>query len=227
MSKTINLTAPTAWNELTVPQLFMVAEVLYSTLTREERLILLFCRLTGVKLKMDGDAARMLHEGKWYKLELYELADFSERFAWLLEMEPDCLPNPTQKDEYLRDFSFGDYYETDTLFRVYASDGDLSHFDIILPKLGQDVRPLTESEAWVYQMWWAMATNNLVLMYPNVLDQKDASTEYNPFKTLQDIHLLLNDDRPQENERIDDANLHDVLSALDSRIEKLKQKTAP
>jgi hypothetical protein len=36
----------------------------------------------------------------------------------------------------------------------------------------------------------------------------------------------LNEDRPQDNEKIDDARLHDVLSALDSKIEKLKRREA-
>ena len=43
---------------------------------------------------------------------------------------------------------------------------------------------------------------------------------------MQDFHLLLNDDRPQDNEKIDDARLHDVLSALDSKIEKQKREAA-
>lgn len=64
-------------------------------------------------------------------------------------------------------------------------------------------------------------------MYPNVFAKSEGSGGvYNPFKSLQEMHLLLNDDRPQDNEKIDDARLHDVLSALDSKIEKLKRREA-
>lgn len=62
-------------------------------------------------------------------------------------------------------------------------------------------------------------------MYPNVFAPSNGG-EFNPFKSLQEMHLLLNDDRPQDNERIDNARLHDVLSALDSKIEKMKIREA-
>lgn len=68
--------------------------------------------------------------------------------------------------------------------------------------------------------------SQLAPMYPNMFAKSGSGGERNPFKTLQEIHLLLNDDRPQDNEKIDDSRLHDVLSALDSKIEKLKRREA-
>ena len=157
----------------------------------------------------------------------YEVVDFCERLRWLIDTVPDVIPNPSKRDDYLRDISFGDWFEADTQFRLYEDDHDLGHFDIILPKLGDEAHEIEEAEAIVLKLWWNYVMGVIGPMYPNVFAKSEGSGGgFNPFKNLQEMHLLLNDDRPQDNEKIDDARLHDVLSALDSKIEKMKRREA-
>lgn len=237
----INLTAPTKWGELTADQFRMVVKVSLLHLTESERLFVLLCQLTGIRRYADEDNKFVTDDGQDFRLRDYEIVDFCERLRWLIDTVPDVIPNPSKRDEYLRDISFGDWFEADTQFRLYEDDHDLGHFAIILPKLGLDSPaglPLTpsgggidEAEAIVLKLWWNYVMGIIGPMYPNVFAKSDPSTGsggggFNPFKNLQEMHLLLNDDRPQDNEKIDDARLHDVLSALDSKIEKMKLREA-
>ena len=226
----IDLKAPTQWGDLTLDQFRDVVDILLRKLTEDEKLLFLFCILTGVRTygKEEGVSKMkfVTADGQDFSLNDWEIVDFTDRLRWLLDTVPDIVPNPTKLDDYLRDISFGDWFEADTQFRLYENDSDMAHFDIILPKLNEEVRPLTQSEATVLHLWWNSVMAQIGPMYPNVFAKSEGSGEFNPFKSLQEIHLLLNDDRPQDNEKIDDARLHDVLSALDSKIEKLKSREA-
>lgn len=227
----INLTAPTRWGELTVDQFRMVVKTILLHLTESERLLVLFCQLTGVKMVpfLGGPDFKYYtdSDGHIFKMENWQVVDFCDRLRWLIDTVPDELPNPTKKDAYLRDISFGDWFEADTQFRLYEDDHDLAHFEIILPKLDEEPHEIDEAEAVVLKMWWNCVMGQIGPMYPNVFAKSEGNGgAFNPFKSLQEMHLLLNDDHPQENEKIDNSRLHDVLSALDSVIAKLKAREA-
>ncbi len=220
----IELKAPTDWSELTKEQFRMVVETLQLHLTEEEMLFTLFCQLTGVR-RYDDTMKFVTEDGQDFRLQDWELADFCDRFRWIIETEPESIPNPTCKDDYLRDMSFGDWFEIDTQLRLYADDYDISRFDVILPKLGLAVvKPMSKTTAAMIGLWWRSVMETIAPLYPNVFEKRDDSsdTTYDPFRQLQDFHLLLNDDHPQENAKIDEANVHDVLSALDNKIMKLR-----
>lgn len=223
----IELKVPTSWGELTREQLLSVAEILTMKLTREEMLVTLFCRLADVKLELKGKSW-ILQKGKASAtIKRWEIACFSERFSWILDTQPKGVANPTAADDYIRDLSFGDWFETDTQLRLYEDDSDMTHFDDILPLLKEAPRKMTLAEATAYKLWWWSVQDMLAETYPNVFERKDPDAEpapYEPFKTLQDFHLLLNDNHPQDNERIDGSNVHDVLSAIDNKISGLKYR---
>ena len=228
---TIDLKAPMQWSDLTLDQFRDVVDILLRKLTENEKLLFLFCIVTGVRAyEQQENVSKMKFvtaDGQDFWLKDWEIVDFTDRLRWMLDTVPDTVPNPTTLDDYLQDFSFGDWFETDSQFRLYEDDKDLAHFDIILPKLNEEVRPLTQSEATVLHLWWNSVMAQIAPMYPNVFSKNEGGGgECNPFKTLQEMHLLLNDDRPQDYETIDEASLHDVLSALDSRIEKMKLREA-
>lgn len=226
----IDLKAPTRWGELTLDQFRMVAKTMLLHLTESEMLLVLLCQLTGIRIYGEPSGGKtelfVTAEGQAFTMQDYEIEDFCERLRWLIDTVPDELPNPTKKDAYLRDISFGDWFEADTQFRLYEDDNDLDHFSVILPKLGEEPHEVDEAEAVMLKMWWNCVMAQIAPMYPNVFVKGEGGGEFNPFKNLQEMHLLLNDDRPQDNEKIDDARLHDVLSALDNKIEKLKRSEA-
>lgn len=212
-----------------------VVEILLMHLTDKERLFALLCQFAGIRLygEPTGVGTELFtrqSDGQRFTMQDYEMTEFCEKLRWVLDTEPDCVPNPSKSDAYLRDMTFGDWFEADTQFRLFDDDQDLAHFDIILPKLGMEAKPIEQKLAVMLKLWWHSVMASIATLYPNVFEKADpneaAQREYNPFKQLQDFHLMLNDNRPQDNEMIDNARLHDVLSALDNKIEKQKREAA-
>lgn len=232
---TVDLTIPTSWKELTLEQFGAVVDIMLMHLTEQERLFALLCQLAGIRLygEPTGSGTEVFtrkSDGQRFTMQDYEMTEFCEKLRWMLATEPDCVPNPSKSDAYLREMSFGDWFEADTQFRMYDDDQDLAHFDIILPKLGMVAKPIEPKLAVMLKLWWHSVMASIAPLYPNVFEKGDpkevAQREYNPFKQLQEFHLMLNDNRPQDNERIDNARLHDVLSALDYKIECQKREAA-
>ena len=221
----IELKAPESWAELSLDDFRFVAKFMMENLSREEFLIIMFCHFTGVKIvRSDGELYKFVHDGKIFFLSNPEVADLCGRFSWLYDTAPDVVPNPSKMDAMIRDMSFIEYYKTDVQMRLYEKDRDLAHFDTILPLLNEEVRSVDADEALVYSMWWHTVEAMLMQRYPNVFRQSDGGSEDgDPFGTLQNIHLMLNDNRPQDNAQIDNANVHDVLSALNNKIEEIKR----
>lgn len=223
----IELKAPMAWGELTKEQLLVVAETLGLLLTREERLVTLFCQLARVGLERHGKSWHLVHGKVKTEIKTEEIAEFSGRFAWIIDSQPKGVANPTAADDFIRDMTFGDWFEADTQFMLYEEDDDGERFNVILPLLKETHREMTRPEMTAYKWWWWSVQDTLAETYPNVFKHNDSGgdlVQYNPFKTLQDFHLLLNDNHPQENERIDASNVHDALSAIDNKIAEIKQK---
>ncbi len=222
----MDLKAPERWEDLSLEQLRSVANALQLPLAREERLLLMMNLLTGASVAREAGRYTLHHEGQRAAVSIEELYDLAERFAWIIDTEPNGTRNPSKADDNVRDMTFGDWFEADTHFRLYAEDGDLSHFQIILPAVKEQVRTLPPDEAQTYLWWWISVSKILAGAYPNVFQQCDENdyAPFDPFRQLQNFHLLLNDDRPQDDRLIDETNVHNVLAALDNKIAKMKAK---
>ena len=228
----IDLKAPSNWRELTVDQLRIVAEVLRLHFTKEEMLVVLLCRLTGIRMQGgasgNGPEVFVTADGQSFTMHDYELADFASRFEWVFADEPCDIANPTKADGHMRGVKFGDWFRADALFHDLAKgrnedDCNLKDMRQALALLGhKDVSfPNDAVEFDMVLLWWHGVGNMLRVLYPYVFARSgEPSKGYSPFKNLQNIHLMLNGGRPQDNEAIDRCDLHDVLSALNHKIEE-------
>lgn len=228
----IDLKAPTNWRELTVEQLRVVADTFRLHLSNEEMLFVLLCRLTGIRIYGEpsgtGTEVFVTPEGLTFTMQDYEIADFSSRFMWLLDDEPCDIANPTKADGHMRGVRFGDWFRADALFHDLAKgrnedNCNLKDMRMALALLGHkdNAFPKDEVDFDMTLLWWHGVGNMLRVLYPYVFARSgEPSKGYSPFKNLQNIHLMLNGGRPQDNEAIDQCDLHDVLSALNHKIEE-------
>lgn len=220
----IDLEAPMSWQALTADQVRAVARLTHGGLLREECLVALFCVLCGVELSRQ-DEVIMLHRGEEaYPIDAFVLGDLSGRLAWILDTEPVNVACPFEGvDRYLMDTSFGNYFHADALILRYITTNDMECARKALNDLGITDPEFGEEEAWALQLWWFGLKKWLKEQYPLVFEESGDSGEgYNPIKARQDIMLMLNDGKPQDNEKIEQSNLHDVLSALQHKIEQAK-----
>lgn len=224
----IGLICPKCWGELTLSQLQAIAETLRLQLTKEEVLLVLFCRFTDARLQREGDACVLFHGDDQAPISMEAISNFASRLSWVIETPPtDGTPNPTGVDSHLLHVSFGNYFLADSKLNEIARAGvpDPGKMVEALRLLG-DMREeisIDQTMTDMVLMWWHGVGDTLRQLYPNVFDADgEPNPNYSPFRSLQNIHLLLNDDRPQENEAIDHCDAHDVLSALDHKLARIK-----
>ena len=221
----IDLTAPMSWADLTPEQLTFVCGLLSGGLTREEVLVAAFCHLCGVKLQRNGDDYWLLNGKERTPIGILAIGDFSSRFSWILDDEPVEPPCPFGIDRYLIDTTFEHYFRADALMLHYSQTNDVPTLCKALKELEVNIEDPTEAQVLATQVWWNGFKRWLKERYPLVFQDDDAgSTEpYNPINARRNIMLMLNDGKPQDNERIEQSNRHDVLAALQHKIDQAKE----
>lgn len=225
----IDLTAPTSWSEMTCEQLLSIASLLCGGLLDKEFLIAAFCTLCGVQLEIKheddkGEDTYLLRRGEQVTpISVFAVADFSSRFNWIVDNEPYDAPCPFGVDRHLAETTFGNYFHADAMMTRYTQTQNVEYLTKAMSDLGDPRTKLTEAEAMALCIWWKGFKNWLRDQYPHVFVGPGGDAETSPLKIRQNIMLMLNDNRPQENERIEDSNMHDVLAALHSKIEQAKE----
>ena len=219
----VDLKIPENWSEVTREHLAVIASLMNEQLTREETLFVLFCRLAG--LKHEGMGMFRTTDWQRIRLETWQLSDFCGRLAYILDEMPCDIVNPTRVNRYLDDISFGAYFHADALMYRYRTEKDPNLVRRALDDLGDHRRGASQQFANEVSLWWAGVQQWLRLQYPAVFDGDGGGDAdgYDPLKARQNIMLMLNNDSPQDNERIERSKAHDVLAALQHRIEQAKR----
>ena len=221
MSEKIELSMPVNWKEVTKEQLGIIASLMNEQLTREETLLVLFCRFTG--LKHEGRGVFVTAQGQRIRLEAWQLHDFCGRLAYIMDEKPCDIVNPTKVNSYLDDITFGAYFHADSLMYGYLLKGDPKLVQKALRDLGDHSWWMSKQRATEILLWWTGVQQWLKGQYPDVFATKKGDADgYDPLTARQNIMLLLNDDNPQDNTQIEESKMHDVLAALQHKIEYAK-----
>ena len=221
MSGKIELTIPENWKEVTREQLGIIAAVMDMKLTREETLMVMFCRFTG--LKSEGNRVFVTQDGKRIIMKAWQMADFCGRLSFILDELPCDIVNPTGVNSYLDDITFGKYFHADALMYAYRKSDNPKLVRQALNDLGERGWWMSKQHANEVVMWWSGVQQWLKEQYPLVFEGNGEEEEYDPLKARENIMLMLNDNKPQDNQDIEDSNMHDVLAALQHKIEQAKR----
>lgn len=218
----IDLKAPSGWDELNADHFRELTKMLTMHITREELLVIAFCKFTGVK-RIDGNRY-VTADGAKFEMQEWQLIDFCERLSWMLE-KPNFVTCPGKVDSYLRDVNFGDYWEIDSQFRLWSENHNPESLSIIIRKIGIIQHDLDESEVLHLSLWWQWVSDMLVEKYPSVfLKNEDGGGGQSPFDTLNEINYMLRKSGLYSDvERVYDANVHSVLHDLNAEIEAAKR----
>ena len=221
MSEKVELSMPVSWQEVTKEQLGIIASLMNEQLTREETLFVLFCRFTGIK--HEGRGVFVTSQGHRIRMEAWQLRDFCGRLSYIMDEKPCDIVNPTKVNSYLDDISFGAYFHADSLMYGYLMKGDPKLVQKALRDLGDRSWWMSKQRATEILLWWTGVQQWLKGQYPDVFATKDGDADgYDPLTARQNIMLLLNDDNPQDNTDIEESKMHDVLAALQHKIEHAK-----
>lgn len=234
---TIDLKTPTQWSDLTTDQLRDVVELAAKDLSREEYLLILMCKFSGIKMVTGGFFKKDDHvvqaqfktaDGRLFTLEDWQVTEFCERLSVFFDIEklPIEIAWPFKWDKYLMDTTFGDWFHADALLLGYSMTGDIEQLKGAMKDLGDPRDDLQPDNADLVLMlkWYDSFKDWLQERYPLVFQKAEpgAETPTTPIEARQNIMLMLNDGRPQDNEAIEKSNVHDVLAALQHKIEYAK-----
>lgn len=216
----IDLAVPASWKDVTLEQLYIIAPLVGDkVLGREEILFVLFCRFAGLKHVRHG--VFVTNEGNTIRLETWQLTDFCNRLSFVLDERPVDIVNPTSINPYLDNVTFGNYFHADSLMYGYMLKKDAKMVKKALVDLGEQKKRMPAHFADAVWLWWCGVQGWLKSQYPAVFEEKGASSEaYDPLRARQNIMLMLNNNSPQDNKKIEESLMHDVLSALQDKLEK-------
>lgn len=230
---TIELHTPTCWKELTTEQLREVVELALMGLHREEYLLVLFCKFANVVMLVgsssDSEAVKNRFrdsEGQEFELEDWQVAEFCGRLSFVLdEQMPMEVAWPWKWDRHLLATSFGDWFHAYAQMLGFALDGNPERLKGAMKDLGDPPETLEPSDITLLLRWYECFKDYLQQTYPLVFQKAEpgANSPTSPIEARQNIMLMLNEGHPQDNEAIEKTNVHDVLAALQHKIEYAKQ----
>lgn len=233
---TIDLKTPTCWQEVTPEQLRFIVDLVNKGLRREEYLLVLLCEISGIKMvagTTEEDGKKVVHtqfktaDGQVFDLEDWQVSEFCGRLSFVFdEAMPIETAWPFKWDRYLMNTSFGDWFHADAQMLGFTLDGDIERLKCAMKDLGDphdDLQPL-DADVVLMLKWYDCFKDWLQERYPFVFQKAEPGTESptSPIEARQSIMLMLNDGRPQDNEAIEKSNMHDVLAALQHKIEEAK-----
>lgn len=231
---TIDLHTPSKWQELSAEQLRFVEATATQGLRREEFLLVLLCQFTGIKMVAGTTMKNQKkvictrfkdQEGNEFELEDWQVSDFCGRMAVFFDEDiPMDVNWPFKWDRYLFDTTFGDWFHADALMLRFAKEGKPEYLQSAMKDLGDDRDEIQPNDPDIVLLlcWYENFKEWLQLRYPLVFQkpQPGENTSSSPIETRQNIMLMLNNNQPQNNELIEKSNVHDVLAALQHKIEK-------
>ena len=234
----IELHTPSCWKDLTSDQLREVVNQGLMNMPREEFLLALFCKFANVVMvagKANGDPSPSTvpvktrfkdKGGHEFELEDWQVVDFCNRLDFAFdEQMPMEVAWPFKWDRYLMDTKFGDWFHADAQILGFALEGNPERLLGAMKDLGDPHDSIEPCDITLMLRWYECFKDWLQERYPLVFQKPSPGSEsqVSPVENRQNIMLMLNDNRPQDNEAIEQSNVHDVLAALQHKIEYAKQ----
>lgn len=225
---------PASWEEVTPSDLHSLARLSDRSVSRETMLVLLLLRMNGMTFIYNRQRGtglqteyRVRKGWRRYWLPVWVLQQYANQLSFLVDSVAALPFSPLKGvSPMLYGVAFEDYYAADAQLYRYQQTGRAACLRRAVYLLtGRRCRP-RRVRGREMVIWWAGIRQMLQDRYPNVFSG-DGSQAASPAETLLSVLEALNGFRPQDNGAILRADVHYVLSALNSKIECInKQKNA-
>lgn len=234
----INLSYPVSWETMSFQDFREVCKILsIQNIGRERALFLCLCALAHIRPddpgKYDPVAIKgkmpFIIDGKEYFIGAKAVAEACHDLSFILDSAglPPC---PLEKvNNLLYDIPFDVFYTADSYIARYQAENCQNNTwlkEAVKTLTGGRKRKLEPWERIAMVIWWNGAKQRLSERYPYVLKGEGGATGKTQAEILQDILSTLNENRPQENDKILKADTHSVLHALNNIYRDAQQKVS-
>lgn len=231
MSQVMNIEYPDCWEEVTLAQLDMICRELLLKRSREELLTAIMIRLSGLRpIAIPGVCEGTLDARYWFKrgsatllIPIRYFRDHCENLDFILSQIGIPADSPLPKiNRKLYGVTFYAYYYADAFFVKYQQSQDNKDLDKALSFLVSGRKSATPNFALQFTIWWTGIRKYLQSEYPYVFEDGSGS-DRTPAQTLLDLLSFLTDNKPHEEERLLQCDVHSVLNSLNNRIKEIRQ----
>ncbi|MBR6457370.1 MAG: hypothetical protein IKS71_02115 [Bacteroidales bacterium] len=223
----VDLAYPTKWEQCSREQFRDICCVLsVQGMTRDRALFLCLCKLSGIRPDNPKHYSKMRLRGRYpyiyngnlvlIRPQIIARAEQDIKFVW---DEVGLAPSPFEKtDRLLYNISFKTFFETDSYILRYMAEKDPAYLKEAIKILtGGRIRKPLDWQKTGPVIWWNGVKQQLKSQYPYVFRDGDSITDKTQAEILLDLLSVMNGDRPQENEKILQCDLHSVLFALNKK----------
>lgn len=225
-AQTLSLTVPEGWEKLSPAQLRVICRWAFRGLDRRTAQMKMFLQMNGLALCRRSERSRgwqkeyrVRRGGHRYWLPSSVLRDGAAAFDFVFDSTGTLPFCPLPKVPHtLFGVSFETYYSADAQIFRYQKEGRKACMARAVQLLTGRRRRLGAVRRAEVAVWWHGVQLYLKRKYPHVFDGEGDGGASNPAETLLDILESLNNQSPQENERILRSDTHYVLSSLENRI---------
>ena len=228
-AKKINLEYAVSWDSISRQDFREICRILsLPNIGRERALFLCLCALAHIRpddpSKYDPKAIRgkmpLIVNGETYFIGSKAIAEACDDISFIYDSTNGVPPCPLERvDRHLYDVPFDVFYTADSFILRYAAEGSQNNTylkEAAKQLTGGRKRKLEPWERTALIIWWNAVKLKLADRYPYVLKSSGTVTDRSQAEILQDILASLNQNRPQENEKILKADTHSVLTALNN-----------
>ena len=226
----IDIEYPISWETMSQEDFRNVCTILSKPHGRKETLFLCLCALAHIRpdspIKYDPKAIKdnvvFLINGKSYVISPKVIQEACGQLEYILDavgLAPSPLPRIDRK---IYGISFDQYYQADAYMLRYMSEPSNEKWLKEAAKTLTDgrVRKLMDWQKKGMVIWWNGVKKYLMAKYPFVLQEGGDITDKTPADIQQELLSTMNDNKPQDNDRILKSDVHSVLFTLNQIYER-------
>ena len=226
----IDIEYPISWETMSQEDFRNVCTILSKPHGRKETLFLCLCALAHIRpdspIKYDPKAIKdnvvFLINGKSYVISPKVIQEACGQLEYILDavgLAPSPLPRIDRK---IYGISFDQYYQADAYMLRYMSEPSNEKWLKEAAKTLTDgrVRKLMDWQKKGMVIWWNGVKKYLMAKYPFVLQEGGDITDKTPEDILQELLSTMNDNKPQDNDKILKSDVHSVLFTLNQIYER-------
>ena len=233
---TVNLDFPTRWDAMTLPQFKAVCRILsIPNIERDNALMLCLFALTGIrpldpagfdeKITRGGRLQPFLINGSQHLIAASDISAACHELAFIYDKIGPA-PCPLDGvDPMLHGISFRQFFAADSFILRYQAEKNGSYIKEAAKILtGGRKRRLLDWERTAIVIWWNGLKDALKQRYPLVFQEGGGISGKTQAAILLELLSCMNDNRPQENDKILRTEAHSVLYSLNRIYENAKHK---
>ena len=220
----LDLVYPISWETMSQDDFRNVCQILTKPHGRKETLFLCLCALAHIRpdnpIKYDQKAIKdnlaFIIGGQSYVITPKVIQEACSQLEYILD-DVGLAPSPIAKvDRKLFGLSFEKFYEADAYMLRHAADNNNEKWLKETAKVLTNgaTRKLLDWQKKGLVIWWNGVKQYMMKKYPYVLQEGGSISDRTQTDILYDLLSVMNDNKPQDNEKILKSDVHSVFYTL-------------